>query len=87
MNKERVKGAIDEVAGSAKRHFGSLTGNTGTQVRGAVQQLKGKAETAVGKLKDAVSTAKSDAIARQRRNQEAESERRVVIVAENRNLL
>ena len=87
MNKQRVKGAIDETVGSAKRQMGNLTGNSGTQVRGAVQQLKGKAETAVGKLKDAVSDAKDDAIARQRRNEEAESKRRVVIVAENRNSL
>jgi uncharacterized protein YjbJ (UPF0337 family) len=57
MNKDRVKGAIDEVVGSAKRHVGSLTGNTGRQIEGAAQQLKGKAETAVGKMKDAVDNA------------------------------
>jgi uncharacterized protein YjbJ (UPF0337 family) len=42
MDKLRVKGAIDEVVGSAKRHAGNLTGNTGIQARGAVQQVKGK---------------------------------------------
>jgi len=70
MNKQRVKGALDEVAGSAKRQFGNLTGNTGTQVRGAVQQLKGKAETAVGKMQDAVSDAKDKAAAQHKRNEE-----------------
>jgi uncharacterized protein YjbJ (UPF0337 family) len=54
MDKERVKGKIDEVVGSAKRHVGKLTGDTGTEVKGAVQQIKGKAETAIGKTKDAV---------------------------------
>ncbi len=54
MNKDRVKGTIDEVVGSAKRHIGNLTGNTRTEVEGAVQQIKGKAENAVGKVKDSV---------------------------------
>jgi uncharacterized protein YjbJ (UPF0337 family) len=53
MNEQRVKGAVDEVVGSAKRHVGNLTGNPKTQVEGAAQQVKGKVETAVGKLKDA----------------------------------
>jgi uncharacterized protein YjbJ (UPF0337 family) len=46
MDKNRLKGTIDEMVGSAKRHVGKVTGNTGTQVEGAVQQLKGKVENA-----------------------------------------
>jgi uncharacterized protein YjbJ (UPF0337 family) len=63
VNKDRVKGTIDEVVGSAKRHIGNLTGNTGTQVEGAVQQLKGKVENTIGKVKDAAhdATAKRNA--------------------------
>jgi uncharacterized protein YjbJ (UPF0337 family) len=53
MDKQRVKGAVDEVVGSAKRHVGGWTGNTQTQAEGAAQQFKGKVETAVGKVKDA----------------------------------
>ena len=34
MNKDQVKGIIDEVAGSAKRKAGELTGNTQLQVEG-----------------------------------------------------
>jgi uncharacterized protein YjbJ (UPF0337 family) len=49
-----VKGTIDEVAGSAKRKAGELTGNTKLQVEGVVQQAKGKVENAWGKTKDAV---------------------------------
>jgi uncharacterized protein YjbJ (UPF0337 family) len=86
MDKLRVKGAIDQVVGSAKRHAGNLTGNTGTEVKGAVQQVKGKVETAVGKLKDAGRDAKNSATIQHEAN-EAERERREVIVAENRNLL
>lgn len=61
MNKDRVKGKIDEVVGSAKRHAGKLTGDSRTQVEGAVQQVKGKVETAVGKLKDAARDARDKA--------------------------
>jgi uncharacterized protein YjbJ (UPF0337 family) len=49
-----VKGIIDEVAGSAKRKAGELTGNTQLQVEGIAQQVKGKAENAWGTTKDAV---------------------------------
>jgi uncharacterized protein YjbJ (UPF0337 family) len=57
MNRDRVKGTINEVAGSAKRKAGELTGNTNLQVEGMVQQAKGKVENAWGKTKDAVRNA------------------------------
>jgi len=84
MNKERVKGAIDEVVGSAKRHVGSLTGNTGTQIEGAVQQLKGKAETTVGKMKEAVRDAINDAAAPPKTRDAAKHQHCEVIVVEDR---
>jgi uncharacterized protein YjbJ (UPF0337 family) len=86
MDKLRVKGAIDEVVGSAKRHAGNLTGNTGIQARGAVQQVKGKVETTVGKLKDAGRDATKCASAQHEANK-GEGNRREVIIAENRNIL
>jgi uncharacterized protein YjbJ (UPF0337 family) len=45
---------IDEVAGSAKRKTGGMTGNTKLQVEGMVQQAKGKVESAWGQAKEAV---------------------------------
>jgi uncharacterized protein YjbJ (UPF0337 family) len=54
MNKDRVMGIIDEVAGSAKRKAGELTDNPKLQVQGMVQQAKGKVEGALGKAKEAV---------------------------------
>jgi uncharacterized protein YjbJ (UPF0337 family) len=60
MNKDRVKGMIDEVAGSAKRRAGALTGNSHLQVEGMAQQAKGKVENAWGKAKDAVHDAIED---------------------------
>jgi len=44
MNRDQVKGAIDEVVGSARRAAGELTGNTRLQVKGMAQQVKGKVE-------------------------------------------
>ena len=54
MNRDRVKGNIDEVAGSAKRKAGALTGNTKLEIEGMVQQAKGKVKNAWGKAKDTV---------------------------------
>ncbi len=54
MNRDQVKGTIDEVAGGAKRKAGALTGNTKLEVEGMVQQAKGKVENAWGKTKGAV---------------------------------
>jgi uncharacterized protein YjbJ (UPF0337 family) len=60
MDKERIMGIIDEVAGTAKRKAGELTGNTQLQVEGIVQQAKGKVENSLGKAKDAVRAANAE---------------------------
>ncbi len=54
MNRDRVKGTIDEMVGSAKQTAGKLTGDTPLQVKGMAQQVKGKLENTLGKAKDAV---------------------------------
>ena len=41
MDKNIVKGTIDDVAGRAKRQVGEWTGDTEAQVEGATQQVKG----------------------------------------------
>lgn len=60
MNKDRVKGTIDEVAGSAKQKAGEWTGDSQLQVEGIAQQVKGKLENTWGKVKDAVREANAD---------------------------
>jgi uncharacterized protein YjbJ (UPF0337 family) len=60
MDKDRVKGAIDDAAGRAKRQVGEWTGDKGAQAEGAAQQVKGKAEKAWGNVKDAARDAKND---------------------------
>ena len=66
MDKDRVKGTVDEVVGSAKRKVGNLTGDKRTEIKGAAQQIKGKVENAVGKLKDAGRDARNDVVASKR---------------------
>jgi uncharacterized protein YjbJ (UPF0337 family) len=57
MNKDRVKGMMNEVVGSAKRKVGELADDPSLQVKGMVQQVKGKIENALGKAKGNVSEA------------------------------
>jgi uncharacterized protein YjbJ (UPF0337 family) len=83
MNKDKVKGAVDQVVGKAKRRFGGWTGNVNTQANGLVQQVTGKVETARGELKDVVREALDSTTAPHK----AEPERCEVILAENHNLL
>ena len=60
MDKDRVKGAINDAAGRAKRQVGEWTGNTDAQVEGAAQQIKGKAQKVVGQVKDAARDANAN---------------------------
>ncbi len=57
MDKDQVKGAVNDAAGRAKRQVGEWTGDTNAQVEGAAQQIKGKAQKAWGDVKDAAHNA------------------------------
>ncbi len=61
MNKDRLKGALDEVVGTAKRKAGELTHDTPLEVEGIVQQVKGKLENNWGNAKDAARAANAEA--------------------------
>ena len=71
MDKDTVKGTVDDAAGRVKRQVGEWTGDTKTQVEGGAQQIKGKAEKAWGNVKDAA----HDAGNQDRNNNELERER------------
>ena len=71
MDKDRVKGAVDDAVGRAKRQVGEWTGDTQTQAEGTAQQVKGKAEKAFGNVKDAIRDA-SDKIQNDRKGPERE---------------
>jgi|CZKL01.1.fsa_nt_gi uncharacterized protein YjbJ (UPF0337 family) len=70
MNKDTVKGTIDDAAGRAKRQVGEWTGDTNTQVEGGAQQIKGKVEKAWGNVKDTARDAKNDADREAERNRD-----------------
>jgi uncharacterized protein YjbJ (UPF0337 family) len=85
MNKDQVKGTIDEVAGSAKRKAGELTGNTQLQVEGMVQQVKGKVEHAWGNARVAVDDANQEAAIEHKSRIEVEVQRATVEDASAKN--
>lgn len=66
MDKDRVKGTVDDAAGRVKRQVGEWTNDPQKQMEGAGQQIKGKAEKAWGNAKDAA----RDANEKARRDQE-----------------
>jgi uncharacterized protein YjbJ (UPF0337 family) len=77
MDKDRVKGTMDDAAGRIKRQVGEWTGDTNAQMEGAAQQIKGKTEKAVGQVKDAARdmNEKREKRAEQEREHEHEGDR------------
>jgi uncharacterized protein YjbJ (UPF0337 family) len=61
MDKDRVKGKIDQTVGSAKLKTGELTGNLELEIEGLGQEIKGTLESAWGKAKDVVAEANKEA--------------------------
>ncbi|MGO1080494.1 CsbD family protein [Inquilinus sp. CA228] len=54
MDKNRIKGAVDQAVGKGKTVAGKVTGDRKLQAEGRAQTGVGKVESAVGKVKDAV---------------------------------
>ncbi len=75
MDKDRVKGAVNDAAGRAKRQVGEWTGDTNAQAEGSAQQIKGKAQKAWGAVKDAARDAKSEVDREKAREVEGQRER------------
>jgi uncharacterized protein YjbJ (UPF0337 family) len=53
MDKDRVKGTVEQISGRVKRQAGEWTGDTRTQVEGGLQELKGGVQKTWGEVKDA----------------------------------
>lgn len=60
MNKDQVKGELNDIKGRVKRQTGEWTGDEESQTEGTVDQVKGKAQKAWGDLKDGAEKAKDD---------------------------
>lgn len=54
MNKDQVKGRIDEATGKAKEAAGRMTGNPDMEDRGTMQKVGGKAQKTYGDVKEDV---------------------------------
>ncbi len=76
VDQDRLKGAINEIAGRAKRQVGEWTGDTDAQINGLAQEVKGKAQKTWGGVKDALRSARDRARNEQtgRQNGHAETE-------------
>jgi uncharacterized protein YjbJ (UPF0337 family) len=61
MDKERIKGKAEDIAGRVQRQVGEWTGDTNAQAEGLAKQAEGKVRNAVGKAKDAVRDAADEA--------------------------
>lgn len=60
MDKDRVKGKVEDIGGRIERQAGEWTGDKKTQAEGMKHQVKGKARNAVGRIKDAGREAMKD---------------------------
>jgi uncharacterized protein YjbJ (UPF0337 family) len=54
MNKDQVKGRIEEAKGSIKQTAGRVTGKPDLQNRGSVQKAAGKVQKTYGDVKEEV---------------------------------
>ncbi len=72
MDKDRIKGKINDVKGRVERQSGEWTGDEEAQAKGAMDQAKGKAQNAFGKAKDAA----RDTVDKLRQNENRAENRR-----------
>ena len=52
MNKDQVKGRIDEVKGKAKKAAGKAVGNKNLERKGTIQNASGKVQAGYGDLRE-----------------------------------
>jgi len=60
MDKDTVKGKMEDIKGRVKRQAGEWTGDQRLQDEGTMEQAKGKIQNAWGKVKDAARDIKEE---------------------------
>jgi uncharacterized protein YjbJ (UPF0337 family) len=60
VNKDKIKGKIEEIKGDLKERIGGATKDRSTQAEGFLENKKGKIRGAVGDLKDEVERSKRE---------------------------
>jgi len=73
MDKDRIKGKMEDMGGRVKRQVGEWTGDKEAQAEGLGDQLKGKARNAMGKVKDAARDAADDLHDKDREHRDEEA--------------
>jgi uncharacterized protein YjbJ (UPF0337 family) len=76
MNKDQMKGKIDNLKGRVKEALGAASGDKSTQAEGLGERVKGAAQEKYGDAKDAISrdTSTDDDEATRRRTAREEEE-------------
>ena len=54
MNKDQVKGRVEQVKGSVKEATGKVVGNGKLEAEGKIDKVTGKTQATYGDVKDAV---------------------------------
>jgi uncharacterized protein YjbJ (UPF0337 family) len=52
MDKNRIKGSVEQAKGKAKEIFGKVTGDTKTEAEGKTEKASGKVQNTFGGMKD-----------------------------------
>ncbi|MEN7528191.1 MULTISPECIES: CsbD family protein [unclassified Cupriavidus] len=52
MNKDQVKGRMNEAKGKAKELAGKMTGKTSTEMKGKAEQVAGRTQSSYGDTKE-----------------------------------
>jgi uncharacterized protein YjbJ (UPF0337 family) len=52
MDKDKVKGSLDQLKGEAKEKWGKLTNDHSTETEGKMDKVKGKVKVGIGKAKE-----------------------------------
>jgi len=54
MDKDRIKGSVEQIKGSVREAVGKATGDAKLEVEGRNEKTAGKVQNAVGGVKDAM---------------------------------
>jgi uncharacterized protein YjbJ (UPF0337 family) len=60
MDKDRIKGKMEEIKGDVKERIGGATKDRSTQAEGWMENKKGKVQGGVGKMKDEADRERKD---------------------------
>jgi uncharacterized protein YjbJ (UPF0337 family) len=55
MNKDKIKGSLNQLKGEAKEQWGKLTNDPSTETEGKLDKVKGKCKEGIGKVKEKLS--------------------------------